>query len=350
MGWFLWVFLAGTLPSQAAVSLQDFVNDLMRNRRGSVLVADPRTGLLLASWNSRQAFASAWPPGSTAKLFTAAAALEEGLISPSEETWCRRVPELLGEAYHCSHPAPEEPFTLASALANSCNYFFTRLSLRLRPTQLEHWFEAFGLGSPPGRVLIGMDDAGKARAALGEGGVTVSSAQLLMAYSAFANRGTAYRLSRRKPGVDRAAAGRAAPSDPAFAVRLRSETLKVLSAGLEGCVQFGTCGAAAVEGVRIAGKTGTATALDGSGVTHAWFAGYAPVDQPEIVLVVFLERGTGQHDAAPLAGKIFKFCFARVPLGLRPTQGSENPNARRPPESGDPGRWIPAFAGMKRRE
>jgi cell division protein FtsI/penicillin-binding protein 2 len=64
-----------------------------------------------------------------------------------------------------------------------------------------------------------------------------------------------------------------------------------------------------VEGLRVAGKTGTAAALDGSGVTHAWFVGYAPVNKPEIALVVFLERGTGQHDAAPLAGAILKFYF-----------------------------------------
>jgi cell division protein FtsI/penicillin-binding protein 2 len=74
-------------------------------------------------------------------------------------------------------------------------------------------------------------------------------------------------------------------------------------------VRFGTCQASAVEGIRIAGKTGTAAARDSSGVTHAWFVGYAPVNKPEIALVVFLERGTGRHDAASLAGRIFKFYF-----------------------------------------
>jgi cell division protein FtsI/penicillin-binding protein 2 len=148
-----------------------------------------------------------------------------------------------------------------------------------------------------------MDDAGKARAALGEGGVTLSSAQLLLAYSAFANRGKAYRLTSPK------AYGELPPL--AFTVPLHPETLQVLSSGLEGCVQYGTCREAAVEGVRVAGKTGTATALDGSGVTHAWFVGYAPVDAPQVAVVVFLERGTGQHDAAPLAGKILKFYFSK---------------------------------------
>jgi len=305
----LLVFIVFALPVRAAANLQDFLNGLMQNQKGNVLVSDPRTGCLLAVWNSREAFGAAYPPGSTAKLFTATAAMQEGLVSPSEEIFCRRVPELLGEPFHCSHPAADGPYNLASALANSCNYFFVRLSLRISAAQLAHWFAAFGLGSPPGQVRIEADDAGKARAALGEEGATLSSAQLLLAYSAFANRGQAYRLVRGSPHGRPRAATKAAPTDPALIVRLRPETLEVLSAGLEGCVRFGTCQASAVEGIRIAGKTGTAAARDSSGVTHAWFVGYAPVNKPEIALVVFLERGTGRHDAASLAGRIFKFYF-----------------------------------------
>jgi cell division protein FtsI/penicillin-binding protein 2 len=300
---FLLAFFAFAPRPLAAENLQHFLNDLMQKRRGAVLVSNPRTGCLLAVWNSRKAFESAYPPGSTAKLFTGAAAMEEGLISPSQEIFCRRIPEVLGESFRCSHPAPDGPFTLASALANSCNYFFARLSLQIPSAQLGHWFAAFGLGSPPGQVRIVVDDAGKARAALGEGGVTLSPAQLLMAYSALANGGESYRLTLPKDHAD--------PPTLAFRVRLRRETLEVLSAGLEGCVRSGICRGSAVEGLRIAGKTGTAAARDGSGATHAWFVGYAPVNKPEIALVVFLERGTGQHDAAPLAGKIFKFYFEK---------------------------------------
>jgi cell division protein FtsI/penicillin-binding protein 2 len=303
---FLLVFFAFALGAQATGNLQHFLNDYMQKRRGTVLVSDPQTGRLLAVWNSQEAFEDAYPPGSTAKLFTSAAALEEGLVLPSEQIFCRRIPELLGESFHCSHPAADGPFTLVSALANSCNYFFTRLSLRLSSAQLAHWFAAFGLGANPGQLRIEVDDAGKARAALGEGGVTVSPAQLLTAYSAFANGGKAYRLTLPKDHGD--------PPALAFEFRLRRETLEVLSAGLEGCLRFGTCQRSAVEGLRIAGKTGTAAALDGSGVTHAWFVGYAPVNKPEIALVVFLERGTGQHDAAALAGTILKFYFKEKKL------------------------------------
>jgi cell division protein FtsI/penicillin-binding protein 2 len=63
--------------------------------------------------------------------------------------------------------------------------------------------------------------------------------------------------------------------------------------------------------VTVAGKTGTAPALDGSRVTHAWFVGYAPVDAPEVALVIFLKRGTGGADAAPLAARILRQYFAQ---------------------------------------
>jgi cell division protein FtsI/penicillin-binding protein 2 len=99
-------------------------------------------------------------------------------------------------------------------------------------------------------------------------------------------------------------------------VKLRPETFKILAEGLEECVRSGTGQGAAVEGVRVAGKTGTATSLDGSGATHAWFVGYAPADEPEIALVVFLERGTGAADAAPLAGRILRHYFTSK--GQRP--------------------------------
>ncbi len=294
-------------------SLQSFVVALMRGQRGAAIVTNPRTGEVLAVSNPQIAFDRVFPPGSTAKLVESAAALEEGLITPQDRILCRGVPELLGDAFHCTHPPSAEPFTLCSALANSCNYFFATLSMRLSSASLAHWYAVFGFGepasglgreSPPGLVRVGQDAAGKARSALGEQTILVTPAQLLLAYSAVATGGDVFPL--RRPGrhqLDPSYAG------PVRRVRLKRETREVLAGGLEDCVRSGTGHAAALPGIRIAGKTGTATALDGSGATHAWFAGYAPARAPRIALVVFLERGTGARDAAPLAGRIFRYCF-----------------------------------------
>jgi len=291
--------------SQAAGNMQLVLNRLMRGRRGAVIVSNPQTGKLVAIWNPQTAFNRAFRPGSTAKVVATAAALEEGVLSASDRILCRRVPKLLGEAYHCSHPETQTPYTLSSALANSCNYFFAELSTRLSPAVLAHWYAVFGFGgegerAPTDPIRIGNDDADKARAVLGEAAVTTTPEQLLLAYSAIATRGKVFRLqgSPKKPELLRT-------------VLLQQETFAVLESGLEECVSSGMCRAAALPGIRVAGKTGTATYPDGSGVTHAWFVGYAPADSPEIALVVFLERGTGMRDAAPLAGRILQFYFAQ---------------------------------------
>ncbi len=287
----------------------------MKGRRASVIVSNPSTGELLADWNPRVAFGQAFPPGSTAKIVLSAAALEDGALTVHDKIYCRRVPELLGKAYECAHPPAEGPFALPDALANSCNYFFAAVSLRQTSAELTHWYETFGFGSAVevpgwpanrGEVRVPSDDRGKARAALGEEFVTVTPAQLLLAYSAIATRGPVYELWRstgQSAGVEK---------HPILArqVRLKVGTFDAIESGLEQCVQSGTGRAAAVPGVRVAGKTGTATALDGSGATQAWFVGYAPAEAPEIAVVIFVNRGTGAATAAPLAGKIFEHYFA----------------------------------------
>ena len=298
-------------PLEAQGNLQSFVDNLMSGRRGAAIVSNPASGEVLAVWNAKVVFGRAFPPGSTAKVVEAAALLEEGKVKPAEGVYCRRVPELLGESHHCSHPHVGFAFNLQTALAYSCNYFFSAMSVRLPASSLAHWYSVFGFGTPlegwdskanPGRVRVPEDARRKARAALGEGTVLATPAQLLLAYSAVATRGKVFRL--RKPGKR--------GEDPPRLLReleLKPETFDVLNDGLEECVRLGTCQAAAVSGIRVAGKTGTATALDGTGATHAWFVGYAPADSPEIAVVVFLERGTGARVAAPLAGEILRHYF-----------------------------------------
>jgi cell division protein FtsI/penicillin-binding protein 2 len=304
---FLFAALAASAILCAADSFQTFVNRLMQGKSGAVIVSDPRTGQILAVWNSQCAFKEAYTPGSTAKLVVSAAALEEGVISSREKILCRRIPRLLGEPFHCSHPPATSPYDLADALANSCNYFFSELSTRISSSALSHWYGAFGFGAAgeeeaPGEVQIPDKPRGKALAALGDQGVTATPAQVLLAYSAIATQGPAYRLimpgQRRAPSIDRV-------------IPLRNSTYSVLKQGLRECVQNGSCRSAAVPKVSVAGKTGTAPALDGSHVTHAWFVGYAPEKVPEVALVIFLKRGTGGANAAPLAAQILKQYFAR---------------------------------------
>jgi len=300
---------ASPAPARAAESLQIYLNRMMQERTGAVIVSDPRTGQVLAVWNPQAAFREAYPPGSTAKIVVGAAALEEGVITPQQRILCHRVPRLLGEAYHCSHPPALQPYDLSEALANSCNYFFSEVSARLSAPALAHWYAVFGFGmaegeDAAGEVQIPDKAREKALAALGDVGVTATPAQVLLAYSALAARGKVFRLimpgQHKAPALDRV-------------VTLRASTVAVLGAGLRDCVTRGSGRAAAVAGRSIAGKTGTAPALDGSRATHAWFVGYAPAEAPQVAVVIFLKRGTGGADAAPLAGRIFRQYFAQKP-------------------------------------
>ena len=101
---------------------------------------------------------------------------------------------------------------------------------------------------------------------------------------------------------------RVTPLEMLFAYRRlalqRNLPLIVLN-GLKAATEYGTARLARPSGVAVAGKTGTALDM-ASGQAHAWFVGYAPADSPRIVLVVFLEQGTGGRDAAPIARELFQ--------------------------------------------
>ena len=114
--------------------------------------------------------------------------------------------------------------------------------------------------------------------ALGISNIQITPLALLAAYRELA-------LKRRKGGT-------------------LSSALEAVFAGLEGSTGYGMGRYGQPEGFPVAGKTGTVPAAEGPW-THAWFAGYAPAAKPEIALVVFLERGQGGRDAAPLAREIF---------------------------------------------
>jgi cell division protein FtsI/penicillin-binding protein 2 len=304
-------FTLGSIPLHAGQELQSYLNSLARGRHGSAIFINPATGKILAAWNLRRATMDAYHPGSAGKIVEAAAALEQGPLTPRDRIVCLRIPPLLGPAYRCVHPPAPQGFTVSSALANSCNYFFTVVSLRLNAQSLLHWYSVFGFGTSaeldgtatsPGQVRLAQGTRAKALEAIGEWGVVATPAQLLDAYALIANHGIAWPL--RTQNVPRRNVR------PFRRITLKRATYQTILNGLVGCVRFGTCHAAAVPGVQVAGKTGTASALDGSRTTHAWFVGFAPAERPEIVLVVFLERGTGEHTAAPLAGDLLRHYFA----------------------------------------
>jgi penicillin-binding protein 2 len=198
---------------------------------------------------------------------------------------CKRTVSIGGHKLDCTHPATPEPLTPASALAYSCNSYFTSVATRLTPAQLHDSFVRSGFNSASGlssdevagNVALAHSPDELQLQAIGEWGISLTPLELLRGYLDLA---------------------RLASADP-------NGKLSPLFEGLQQSVAYGMARMAQPDApIKVAGKTGTALSDEGPW-THAWFAGYAPAENPQIVLVVFLEKGHGGSDAAGVAREIF---------------------------------------------
>jgi penicillin-binding protein 2 len=108
-------------------------------------------------------------------------------------------------------------------------------------------------------------------------------------------------------------------------VPVNKEYLETVQAAMRRSVTDGVAKNAAVAGIEVAGKTGTAEfgpeLANGKHETHGWFVGFAPYDDPQIAVVVFVQRGSGGSDASPAAAKIFDYYFHGPPLAQKLRQG-----------------------------
>jgi penicillin-binding protein 2 len=183
----------------------------------------------------------------------------------------------------CQHVRTVEAMNAERALAYSCNSYFTEMGARLTNTELADALRRAGFGAPThlvknestGYVHMAAGGDQTELAAVGESGVVVTPLQVAAAYRLLAMQAHA--------------------SD---------SSVKTVLAGLSGAVTYGTAQGAGADGIEVAGKTGTSTAMEGAW-THAWFAGFAPAEDPKIVAVIFLERGHGS-EAAEIAGLLFQ--------------------------------------------
>jgi cell division protein FtsI/penicillin-binding protein 2 len=276
--------LLGSLPAanRHAANLQSTLDRAMAGRAGAAVAIDAASGRILASYHIKVAAQRLASPGSTVKPFTLLALLQSNARPPL--LICRRSVRIAGRELDCTHPESSGPLDAVAALAYSCNFYFAMLARGLHSSDLTATFTRAGLVSATG--LYASEAAGEitppasveAREllALGEANILVTPLALLAAYRRLA-------------------------LDPKLPAEIR--------AGLEAAASYGTA-RLAQPGIRVAGKTGTS--LDAaSGQAHAWFVGFAPAGSgpegaPRIVLVVFLEQGTGGRDAAPVAAELFR--------------------------------------------
>ncbi len=268
----------------ASTTLQIAVNRAMNHQRGAVVVLDVHSGRVIASSHLEVAARRLVAPGSSIKPFTLLALLRSGKVNGQTALMCKRVVSISGRKLDCSHPSTSEPLGPAEALAYSCNSYFTTVALRISPQDLQGSFVQDGFASVTGlvpdevagTVSIAQSPQQLQLQAIGEWGLRVTPLEL----------GKGYR-------------------DLAFLQAAHNPTVEPLFAGLYQSTIYGMGHQAApASSIKVAGKTGTAPADEGAW-THAWFAGYAPAENPQVALVVFLEKGHGGSDASAVAREIF---------------------------------------------
>jgi cell division protein FtsI (penicillin-binding protein 3) len=320
-----------------------------RAQGGAAVAMDPRTGeiLALASWptfnpnnysESRvedrrdRVVVSAYEPGSTFKIITAAAALERGRVRPSEVIDCNHGFIMIGRHKMRDHKIFDD-LTFSDIMAKSSNVGAIRVGQRLKNQEFYDTIRAFGFGEKTRVGLPGEQRgilrrpaqwSGLSRASLSIGQeITVTPLQLVAAVGAVANDGLALRpwIARSLHDPETGTIVHNTPPEPRRVIS--SRTARTLTRMLEGVVESGTGRAAAVPGYRVAGKTGTAQKSDPKGGGYldgryvASFVGYAPARNPRLIAIFVIdEPGVKAYHGGDVAAPAFGRFAARVLPGL----------------------------------
>jgi peptidoglycan glycosyltransferase len=266
-----------------------------------------------------------YPPGSTFKVVTAAAGLESGVITP--ETTIDAPGTIIDEGHVLANDFEESfgPIQLDFALTNSVNTWFGQLGQQVGQDALFEQMEKFGFNSTPPidlpdnevynsgvyenrHTLTKHDPVDLARVAIGQERLLATPLQMAMVAAAVANKGKLMKpqIWNRVIDQDGRTVKHLEPSQYSQAVS--AETAEQLTTAMEGVVSEGTGTNARIEGVQVAGKTGTAetpynkSCGGGTNENQAWFIGFAPADNPQIAIAASVEctEQFGNDVAAPI--------------------------------------------------
>jgi peptidoglycan glycosyltransferase len=311
---------SGTTPKDVKATLDMRVQRATSNAFGSTVggavVLDPDTGDILAAVTSyeidpngyvgtkgfepfNRALSGTYPPGSAMKVVTAGAALDAGVVKPS--TMLTGPAEYQGVRNFESGAYPSLDF--ATAVRNSVNTAFAQVALDLGAKRLTKYAELFGFNSKPAMPLDAAEpsfpfpeDTGDLMwGSIGQAQDLAAPLQMATVAATVANGG-----KRMEP--------RSSLKDPKKGTRvLKRSTANELAGLMESAVNSGTGTAARIDGVRVAGKTGTAEVdVGGKRRNHAWFITFAPIDSPQVAIAVVSEfGGVGGQVAAPIARNIY---------------------------------------------
>lgn len=337
-----------TLDAQAQRAAFDALGD----QRGSAVAIDVETGAILAlvskpsfdpnllaghvstdviaNYNAlleapdsplvnRGIAGNTYPPGSTFKLITAAAALEDGLTPESQveapKTYTLPQTSTVLNNFGGAPCTGAETMKLSDALRISCNTAFAILGNDLGGEKIRSQAEKFGFGQRfeiPLRATASsfpedLNAPNTALSALGQFEVKATPLQMAMVSAAIANGGTSMEPYLIQEVLSPKLSNVYSASPEVFGKPISNATADELTEMMVGVVQSGTGTAAQIKGISVAGKTGTAQTAAGI-APHAWFTGFAPADNPKVAVAVIVENGgdfgseaTGGAVAAPIA-------------------------------------------------
>lgn len=339
---------------------------------GSAVVLDPRTGdvLTLASLPAfdpnafaggidraayqalitdrlrplqNRAIQGRYSPGSTFKLVVAAAALEEGLITPEYRVYCPGGANFYGRWFRCHLRGGHGSIDLRHAIEKSCNVYFYTLGNMLGVDRIHKWAVNLGLHGRSGidlpneqESIVPSTEWKKQRTgerwypgetisvAIGQGQNAVTPMALAVMMSTLANGGVRH-IPRLVKAIDEGDGWREVPppDNPYPPVRMKPETIQAIHDGLWLAVNgAGTAGRARIPGRDVAGKTGTAQVISNQGRErargtdrdlrdHGWFVFMVPRDNPELAGVIFAEHSEHGYLAAPIARHIIETYYAQ---------------------------------------
>jgi hypothetical protein len=309
---------AGEVRSTIDLDVQAAADQALAGRLGGIAAIDPRTGKIRAL--AGIAFSAPQPPGSVFKIITASAALEEGIVKPST-TFPVETQAILDGVPLENANGESCGGSFTNSFAHSCNSVFAPLGVKLGAERLVEAAERFGFNEPPGIPGAAESTIPPAAAiegplavgstAIGQGKVLTTPLLMAQAAATIASGGVRHEPTLVE-GTEPAPPERVIPEEVARTVeRLMVEV-----------VETGTGTAAAIDSVKVAGKTGTAELRSTAGPaaenpatgeqdpgsdTDAWFAAFAPARRPRLAVgVLFVQAGAGGETAAPVARTVLQ--------------------------------------------
>ncbi|MEN6565806.1 MAG: penicillin-binding transpeptidase domain-containing protein [Veillonellales bacterium] len=336
-----------TLDSTIQFIVEQSLDRAMAQTRSSgatVIVMNPRTGDILAmanrptfdpnhfyryssqDWKNR-AVSNIYEPGSTFKSVVAAAALQEGVVYPEERFMDKGFVEVSGRKIQNWSGESYGNISFIDIIKESINTGFVQVGMRLGASRLTNYARAFGFGQATGIELPGeedgllfkpekMRDSDLATMSIGQS-IAVTPLQLITAVAAIANDGVLLKPHIIKEIQNADGSVYSATVSEPVRQAITPETAQRLKGLLEKVVSEGGGAKAAVKGYRIAGKTGTAQKAQENGGYYAGryiasFVGFAPVEDPQMVVLVVLDDPSGVYYGGQIAAPVAHEIFAQV--------------------------------------